>query len=626
MELFAIGNEYGSNHKSVSRIEHQYCSLMNYKYPEEKFIYAFSNPSGPKYFPECIPDLYSPITKIAYFFNGCYFHAHYDNCTINKDAKADTMHPFGKTFAEMNQIFFAKIEKLMKNHPEISKVNIQWECNFKKIMKERENRLFFEHYYLSHCLHRLKPRDCIRGAFSDMYALKWKLDENEKFFCTDVNGLYSFCAINFPYMIGKYEVLIGNSLNNLTIRNNKFLFKDNFVMGSILLKILPPKNLFAPFLLYRTKKGSVVNTLCKMCAELNSKNCKHSEDERSLIASYMISEIEFALSLGYRILQIYETHIYLKNEFILKDFIQKINYYKTIATDCFKDKSLREQILMCSQLNDKMQLDDPNFQISPENFKPNNAQRNYYKLLCNALFGKFIQRRDQTDIIFVKSQEELSNLYFGGNVIEDFLCPNENVCMVFVKKNILKLPPNRKQNIYIGSQITAYAREVIYRHLQSILLLKDYKIYHVECDSIYFSGPTDKPCPLPLTTAVGDFKLEYTNILNFYGFGPKHYCLNYLDENGQCKNVCKYSGLSLTNDFNARVINETTFEKFLNDFINQTESAIELNQKIIKSDFKRLHSYGQVQKFTFRNKISQRRFVDNTDSHMTTFPYGYSEK
>ena len=549
MELFAIANEYGNNHKNVSRIEHKYCSFMNYKYPEQQFMYAFNNPVGPKYFSECIPDLYSPITKVAYFFNGCYFHAHYDNCSINKNATGSTVHPFGKSFAEMNQIFYEKIEKLMKNHPEISQVNIEWECNFKKIMKEKENCLFFDHHYLSHCLQRLKPRNCIRGAFSDMYALKWKVDKNETFFCADVNGLYSFCAINYPYMIGKYQILIGPTLSNLAIKDNKFIFEEKFVMGSILLKILPPKTLFAPFLLYRTKNGSVVNTLCKICSEVNSQSCNHSEDERSLIASYMISEVEFALSLGYQILQIYEAHVYLKNDFILKDFIQKINYYKTIASDCFKDKAWQEQLLICSKLNDKMHLDDIDFKITPDKIEPNEAQRNYYKLLSNALFGKFIQRRDQTDIVFVKSQEELTKLYLSGNVIEDFMCPNENVCMAFVKKNVLKLSPNRKQNIYIGSQITAYAREVIYQHMQSILLLKDYKIYHVECDSIYFSGPANKPCPLPISNAVGDFKLEYSSkILNFYGFGPKHYCLTLLDKNNQFKNVCKYSGLSLTND------------------------------------------------------------------------------
>ena len=335
------------------------------------------------------------------------------------------------------------IEKLMKNHPEICQVIVEWECNFKTIMKETQNKLFFDNYYISHCLQRLKPRDCVRGAFSDVYALKWcKLTENETFYCTDVNGLYSYCAINFPYMIGKYEILIGSKINELTIIENKLFWNGDFVMGSILLKILPPAKLFAPFLVYRTKRGSVLNTLCKICCEVRNEICNHSDEERSLIGSYMISEVEFALSLGYKILQIYEAHVYVKSDFILRDFIQKINYFKTISSNCFQDlETMKEKLDCCAQLNDKMQLGDSNFQLSPDKIMPNSAQRNYFKLLCNALFGKFIQRRDQTNVVFIKSQEELNNLYFSGNVIDDFSCPNENVCMVFVKKKCFKITP-----------------------------------------------------------------------------------------------------------------------------------------------------------------------------------------
>ena len=101
-------------------------------------------------------------------------------------------------------------------------------------------------------------------------------------------------------------------------------------------------------------------------------------------------------------------------------------------------------------------------------------------------------------------------------------------------------------------------------------------------------------------------------------------CLNYLNSEGTCENICKYSGLSLTSHLNSNLINEETFEKFLNDFINHTESSIELQQKIIKSDLKNLTVKSQLRKFTFQNKICQRRCVNFEDSkNMTTFAYGY---
>ena len=218
MPIFSIPFEYGKQQKTTSAIEHKYCLFMDYLFPEKKFQFAFNNPEGAKIFKECIPDLYSPITKEAIFFNGCYYHAHYDNCSINKTATSDTIHPFGKSFKNMNDDFFAKLHLLMKNHSEISKVTVEWECNFLKTLKTQQAKLFLTSHFKPHCLIRLKPRDAVRGAFSDVFALKWlqSYDPTEKLYCVDVNGLYSYCAISFPFMTGKYVTLIGSSLNIAT--------------------------------------------------------------------------------------------------------------------------------------------------------------------------------------------------------------------------------------------------------------------------------------------------------------------------------------------------------------------------------------------------------------------------
>ena len=629
--VYAVGYEYGKNERRMSKLEYEYCSFMNYKYPEKEFRYAFSHPDGQKYFKESIPDLYSPVTNELFYFNGCYYHAHYENCLINKDVNESTVHPFGKTYKAINKDFFNKINSLMLNNSQVSKVTIEWECNFKEKKQScQEIKFFFDNHFLPHCLQRLKPRDAVRGAFSDVYALKWSqiTHPDETFFCADVNGLYSFCAINFRYMIGKYKILIGNSLQDLAIVNNIFLYQDYHVTGAVLIKILPPKLLFAPFLMYRRKNGGVVNTLCKICAETFATKCNHSDDDRSFIGTYMISEIEFALGLGYKIVQIYEAHVYLDSSFILKDFIQVLNFFKTKYSDCFENiSSFENQQAYCKHLNKKMQMDtDATFSFTPDVITPNAAQRNYYKLLCNSLFGKFIQRSDQTDLKFVRSQDELNATFFSCNEIQDFACPNENLCMLFIKKNVLKLPPNRKINAYIGSQITAYARQVIYTHLQNVILTPGCKVYQIECDSIYFSAPRNVVVPLTFSHAVGDFKIEYSSkILNFYSLGPKHYCINFLDKNNEMQNVCKFSGLSLQNEINQTLINHETFENFLNNFIARTELHLNLQQKIVKADLKSMQVSEIFQKFTVRNNVSKKRFLPlTTDPTLTTMPYGFT--
>ena len=185
--IYGVANEYGKNQKQVSKLEHEFCSLMDYKYPTKEFQYAFSNPDGAKYFKESIPDLYSPITNECFYFNGCYYHAHHTNCLINKNARPKTVHPFGKTYETINNEFTLKLHNLMNAHPEIPKITIEWECNFlEKKRSTQEFRFYFENNYISHCLKRLKPRDTVRGAYSDVFALKWSVLSfpEEQFYCT----------------------------------------------------------------------------------------------------------------------------------------------------------------------------------------------------------------------------------------------------------------------------------------------------------------------------------------------------------------------------------------------------------------------------------------------------------
>lgn len=628
-KLHTINNEYGNHfQKQVSQIEFEFCSYMDSKFPEKQFQTAFNNKFGQRYFKQSIPDLYSPITKEAIYLNGCFYHGHYNDCLINKNVTASTIHPFGKTYKEINDEFDRKILALYEqNSDEVKEVKIFWECQFREQQKTKpEIKLYFENEFLMHPLIRLRPRDAVRGAFIDVYRMKWNqtLFNSENFYCADINGLYSFCAINFKYMIGKYHVLIGKCLQNLSIVNNKFIVDGKAVMGAVLLLILPPQNLFMPFLLYRKKDGSVVNTLCKTCAECYSGKCAHSEKDRAFFGVYMISEIEFALQIGYKILCIYEIHYYPDSDFILLDYVQKINFNKTKYSNCLQNCSSEiERQNYCTFLNSKMNLIDPNFCLSPANCTDNKTKRDFFKLVSNSLFGKFIQRDDKNFIAYVKNQDELNQYLKTFEKIEDISCLNDQVCLLSLKKNTKKILPNLKQNVYIGSQITAFARQVIYEHMLKLSNLVDCKLYHVDCDCIFFSLPKSSSCPLPFSHAVGDFKNEYEgDIINYYSFGPKQYCISTV-KNGFTSFTCKFSGLSLKSFANEDKINNETFELYLNQFIAGTKESMQLKQVRSTSNFVKFTSAHTSQNFSFSNKMSRRRIIDKTDARLATFPYGY---
>ena len=313
LDLYIVQNEFGVHSKIVSRLEHQYVSFMEHQYKEKGFISAFNNDKGQKFFPlkpydddpnsrGTYVDLYSPFTKQVFHFQGCFFHHHCKNCKIYPERTPNMQHRNGQTFRELNETFENRQFQLLVQHSSsIDEVTIMWECQFLELKKQDPLKSYLNTYYPSaHPLKRLCPRDAVRGALFDTYAFKWskELFPDEKCYFLDVNSLYSYCAVSMPYPLGKYKILIGDELNQLQLRNNLFYFQNDLIMGTILLTIVPPQHLLYPFLMYRKKDSSTINTLCKICAEKQLKICKHSKFDKSLTGTYFLNEIEYALELG----------------------------------------------------------------------------------------------------------------------------------------------------------------------------------------------------------------------------------------------------------------------------------------------------------------------------------------
>jgi hypothetical protein len=627
-DIFAINNEFGISCKNVSKIEYEWASFMDYLYPEKEFLYAFNNKLGQKYFKEAIPDLYSNITKQAYFFNGCVYHGHFENCLLNVNATEMSKNPFGKTYKELNDEFFIKMKNLLNNNDEINEIVIRWECHYKKLRESEFIQNFLQSKFKFHPLIRLKPRSCVRGAYFDLFALKWskQLYPNENMFFLDVNGLYSYCAIQFKYMKGKYNVLIGKEIENISLVNNKFVYKNVPIMGSMLVTILPPSNLLFPFLLYRTKGGKTVNTLCSKCCENLNQNCNHSDLERAITSCYMISEIEFALKLNYKLLFIHECHCYESFDYILKDFVTILNFLKTKYSDCLDHcKTNLEQDKYCNFLNEEMKLTKP-FLLDRSEVKFNKSKRTFFKLMANSLFGKLEQKNNKSQTLYVTNQEDLEKIFFSENEINDIFCVNDNICQVQISPNELKLKPNRKNNCYIGAQVTAFARQIIYTHIQT-LLQSNATIYRVDCDSIIFTIPESMQIPLSLSHAVGHFKSEIDGeIQSFYSLGPKSYSLSFF-KNKEFHTISRVSGLSLGNSLSKDVLTDATFDFYIEQFLKKKRETLKVKQQRIKGNFKKFKVNSVIENVTFSNDLSKRRYICRTNAvNYPTFPYGFNNK
>jgi hypothetical protein len=625
-DIFIVKNEYGINAKNVSKIEYEWASFMEHKYPQNQFLSAFNNAGGQQYFKEAIPDLYSPVTKEAHFFHGCKWHGHLNSCLLFPNATNESKNPVGVTYKTLNEDFLKKAANLLKNNTEkIKKVTIHWECLYLKQRENNELRFFLQYRFKPHPLRRLCPRSCVRGAYIDIYALKWssKMFPNENFHFYDVNSLYSFAAMKFPYFTSKYSIIIGKELDNIEFINQAFFYKGKQIFGTMLVTILPPKNLFLPVLPLKTSDGKSVNTLCSKCVENYLINCSHSDTERAITESYFISEIIYAIKHKYTLLYIHECHSYENVKFIFKDFVEKINVLKLQNSDCLSNcLNVHEKQEYCDYLNTQMDLKHP-FVLTPQNVKSNPGKRNFFKSMANGFFGKFSQKQAKSKTIFASNQQELENIYFSGVEVRDIFSLNDNFCQVQIKPNDLKLPPNRKGNCYLGGQITAYARQIMHEHLTEILRVGG-TLYQTDTDSICFSLPQSESIPLLTSHCIGHFKNEINGkIVSYHSLGPKNYSIVY-EKNNVFYSTTKIRGLSLKNHVNIDKINDDTFDFFLKQFAQSKvckKKVIQSRLKRTKCDPFQIHPH--FEEITFTNDVSHKRFVNVESKNFVTFPYGY---
>ena len=268
-----------------------------------------------------------------------------------------------------------------------------------------------------------------------------------------------------------------------------------------------------------------------------------------------------------------------------------------------------------------MELEAP-FNLTPQNIADNSTLKNFYKLSANSLFGKLEQKSNRTKTRFVSSQSEIEDIFFSNDEIESIVCFNENCCQVEVKPSNFKQTPNRHANCYIGGQLTAYARQVIYEYIQ---IISDHgKLFYSDTDCIFFSMPKTQIVPLPISDAVGHFKHIYPGeIISFFAIAPKNYQITYKTTKNEIKSVTKVRGFSLSNFFLQNEIDDNLFHFYLSQFVKGEVEKKSLAQLRVKKGSKKFKTESKLELIKFSNIISNRRLVANKCKYFTTFPYGF---
>jgi len=216
--------------------------------------------------------------------------------------------------------------------------------------------------------------------------------------------------MKFPFPVGEYTTIIGVWISNyMEFKDGDFFYKsEKLVCGSAHVRVRAPKNLKRPFLQYRILDKINFLSICLKCSKNKVKKCRHSNCV--LESCWMLSDLAFAVKLGYEIVSWFEIHYYPQTEFILQA------YSKLLYSEKLKHSGWPEGLVFpedkqsyCDFINKKMSLPKL-FQLTLDNVENNPAQRQLAKTMMNNLYGKFSEKIRNNVTEFVRSREALEKI------------------------------------------------------------------------------------------------------------------------------------------------------------------------------------------------------------------------
>ena len=431
-----------------------------------------------------------------------------------------------------------------------------------------------------------------------------------------------FFRLIHSFPVGPGEYVFGDEAKLLSFETGEILYKNQRTCGLIQLLILCPQNLKNPFLLIRNNNNRSLAPNCYICgkkslqsSKINS--CKHNPFERAIKGTYCISEINFALKLGYKILKIFSGFVYESSEPILRDFISLLGFEKLTSSEFDPTFDLGE-------MKKKMFFEN---NLLPESFKENPEKRNFTKLALNSFLGKFSQRSDRIITKLVNTEEEVSKYFYSKTFeISQITALNKHFCHLQIKrKRKTLIIPNVKTNCIFGAQVVAFARQFMHEKMIELENLKA-KIMYIDTDSLIFSLKKEQKIPFKMSPCFGDFKFEIPerySITSFYSLGPKNFSIQFRDDQNHLRDIIKLRGVTLKNEINAKRIDSKTYELYLKHFLNNRIIKMSIPQvRKVVSKHKNIREE-KFQKVFFSNSIKSKRIINKKCINLSSFPFGF---
>ena len=426
---------------------------------------------------------------------------------------------------------------------------------------------------------------------------------------------------NQLYPVGKYEIIsdlkVLRQIKYDKCQQAHFL-NNKKMIGLAQVSILTPTTSKIP-LFGLIKKDTYIYGCCKSCImKKQKKPCRHGIKNRAITATICWNELNFAVSQGYILVDIYECYQYEEEAPIFKLFFNLLSREKIRHSnpDLTHFQNMNDYV---QYVNSSMQF-PPNMILQVSDIMPHAIKRQHCKQDLNMVFGKLSQQNMRSKPIIIKTQAELDKIDLR---MVETVFPFEKSCILIVKNTTNSTKHNRRANSILYSYVLAYSRIHMLRTMTTLQAAKAV-IFQISNDAIYFTYQSEKKIGdlITLGPAFGSFRDEYPNAIihSFVSFGSKSCSLKFTSDSGDLTQIVKARGFRLSNITAANIITNFDFEKALGNAIQGKKLAIKIPQirkrKLVKSlSVKQLLLFYQ-----FSNCISETRIICDDGSSQ---PYGF---
>ena len=397
------------------------------------------------------PDGFSCIgAGTIYEYYGCYFHG-CPKCFPNAEDL------YNKAIAREN-IFIKAGYKLITI----------WDCEFKKDEEMRELKINKNDLYP-----KFSPRKAYYAGLNDIFYIYYSLADNY-FVCLDIHSCFPAeqWFEEFPY--GDFDEYDISQLIDQSWNENWF--------GVAYVRILPPRNLLHPFLIMK-HDGKTQYTLCRQCiidTEIKYP-CAHNNKLRALIGTFSSVDINYAISLGYKVLEIYYLiNFHKKTNQLFRTTIKPLLELKAQCDGPSEPAMIQEY---CD--NYKKYYD---IELDPQNVKKNPSLKEIVKGSgLTSLSGRTgLHYINKVTEIFSGTEKNALRQRILSPDFQDLhlyeIIKNEKEVYILTYKTKENLRNTWKSDVFLGLFITSYSRITLHKVMH--LLGED--VVYTDTDSVKF--------------------------------------------------------------------------------------------------------------------------------------------